>query len=125
MLNALMRLEPCVRLLYDFLGARGSVPQNERRMHAVVDADNDAGANLGKLIEHSFDVLGYDVKAFWSDDHVLLAAQIIQAPVFVDSSEVAGMQPSLCVSCSRDARAAYQDLAVLGDPHFLPWNEFS
>src|SRR5207245_10401409 len=87
------------------------------------NADDRASPNFLELMEDSFDVLGVDVQSFRRDDHVLLAAAIVEAAFGIDLTEVACVKPTAIRRCH--TFAADQNLAVRRDHHVLAFDHFA
>ena len=90
-------------------------------------ADDRRVPDAGDRGERALDVLGEDVQPLGRDDHLLLAALDVDAPLLVGAADVAGVQPAVGEGLRRglgravvalgDVVAADEDLAVLGDLH--------
>jgi len=81
----------------------------------------------GKTIEHALNIFGKYVEALRRHDHFFFPAEDRQLAVFLECTNVAGMEPAAFESlavfrrsliASSDVRAADQDLAIVTDLHF-------
>src|SRR5207253_3183917 len=79
--------------------------------------------NFGKGVQNTLDVFGMHVETFRCNNHVFLAAPVIQPAFGVDLAEIAGVKP--IPAGSSDAFAAHQDLTVGRDLDLLAFDYFA
>ena len=61
----------------------------------AIASDHGGIPHAGLAIQHTFHILGKDVQAFGRDDHFLLAAEDGEFAVFVEASDIAGIEPAV------------------------------
>src|SRR5579862_1069794 len=113
------------------LRIHGRILQQQHGMHdffvAGAHRDHHAFLDAGLAVEHRLDILRINVQTLGGDDHLLLAALVIQAAFGVHLADIAGVQPAV-FDTARDrsahvfsdhAFAAYQNFAIGRDANFL------
>ena len=118
-----MGLQFVVGLSYQRVHVGIRILENQRRMNLLVsvltDTDNRAFANFRKLIQHVLDIFRMNVEPFRCDDHVLLAATIVQTAFRIHRAKIARVKPATIVAGS-DTFAADENLAIGRNHHFEP-----
>src|SRR5262249_39577995 len=114
--NPLMRLQSSVCATDQFVHINGFIVQDQHGVHVIRSYDS-AFADFWKRVEYFLDVFRINVQAFWRDNQVFFTASKVETSFGIDFAEIARMQPSAIRAC--DTLAAYEDLAVWSDHHFL------
>src|SRR5207249_11416391 len=109
-----MGLQRVIGLSYQRVHVGIRILENQRRMNLLVsvltDTDNRAFANFRKLIQHVLDIFRMNVEPFRCDDHVLLAATIVQTAFRIHRAKIARVKPASIVAGS-DTFAADENVA--------------
>src|SRR5262245_37725804 len=114
-----MRLEPAICFCHDGFGINGRVLQNHACVHLVLEADDNAIANLRKTVQHRLHVLRIYVHTLRRHDDVFLSTPVIEPALRVELADVAGVEPALLIEFPHDALTTHEDFSIGRYTHVL------